>query len=252
MIEFGGLNLRVSNSALASICIHPLRPFQSPSIHPNRFHQIHFYETMSKANEERAVGADNDAKQPTSPPALQLNFSPFPVLNTDRLILRETKMTDVEQVFYLRSEPRLQTYVDRDPTASLDEAREFVQTIIDDVSNNVGIQWAIALKGQDDTMIGSIALWRIDRRNYRAELGYVLHPEHQGKGLMQEAIKAVIDYGFQKGLHSLEANINPGNLASQRVLERAGFVKEAHFRENFFYNGRFVDSVIYSLLTPFR
>jgi ribosomal-protein-alanine N-acetyltransferase len=183
---------------------------------------------------------------------LEVNFSPFPVLTTDRLVLRKTTMNDVEAVFFLRSEPELQKYIDRDPAQSVDEAKAFIQLITDNLDNNVGVSWAITLK-DEDAMIGSIAIWRIDKGNYRAEIGYVLHPAYQGKGLMHEAMQTIIDYGFREmKLHSLEANINPDNLASQKVLERAGFVKEAYFRENYYYNGKFIDSAIYSLLTPYK
>ena len=66
---------------------------------------------------------------------------------------------------------------------------------------------------------------------------------------MQEAIKAVITYAYtETTLHSIEANINPDNLASANLLEKNGFKKEAHFRENFYYNGKFLDSLIYSLV----
>lgn len=183
---------------------------------------------------------------------LQVNFSPFPVITTERMILRQTVMTDVEEVYFLRSDATLQTYIDRDPARSTDEAKAFIQMITDNLDNNVGISWAMTLKGEDKLM-GSIAIWRIDREHYRGEIGYVLHPAYQGRGLMHEAMRAVLDYGFRHmKLHSIEANINPGNMSSQRVLERAGFVREAYFKENYFYNGRFLDSAIYSLLTPFR
>ena len=83
----------------------------------------------------------------------------------------------------------------------------------------------------------------------RAELGYSLITPHQGQGLLAEALNRVMEYGFgTMNLHSVEANINVGNAASEAVLIRAGFVKEAHFRENFFYAGQFHDSVIYSKL----
>ena len=66
---------------------------------------------------------------------------------------------------------------------------------------------------------------------------------------MMEAAKKTIDFGFREmGLHSIEANINPNNLRSTKMLEKCGFVKEAHFRENYYYDGKFLDSVIYSLL----
>jgi ribosomal-protein-alanine N-acetyltransferase len=60
-----------------------------------------------------------------------------------------------------------------------------------------------------------------------------------------------LKYGFNTvGLHSIEANIAPENIASARLLEKAGFVREAYFRENLFFNGRFLDTVIYSILAP--
>lgn len=183
---------------------------------------------------------------------LELNFSPFPVLTTDRLVLRKTKIEDAEEVFIMRSDPELLRYVDRDPAKTIDEARSFIQLITDNLDNNVGVSWAMTLK-DSDRMIGSIAIWRIDKENHRGEIGYVLLTEYQGKGLMLEAIQAVADYGFKEmKLHSLEANINPDNLASQNVLERAGFVREAYFRENYHYNGKFIDSAIYSLITPYK
>jgi ribosomal-protein-alanine N-acetyltransferase len=68
---------------------------------------------------------------------------------------------------------------------------------------------------------------------------------------MHEALKAILDYGFQEmGLHSVEANVNPSNLASIRLLEKNHFIREAYFRENYFYDGRYIDSAIYSLLNP--
>lgn len=64
-------------------------------------------------------------------------------------------------------------------------------------------------------------------------------------------MKSVLDYGFkQLNLHSVEANINKMNNASRNLLEKFGFVKEAHFKENFYFNGTYLDSVIYSLINP--
>lgn len=181
---------------------------------------------------------------------LEVNFSPFPILVTERLVLREMTMDDADVTFFLRSDAEVIKYVDRAPAQSVDEAKAFIQMVADNRTKNTGISWAITLKG-DDKMIGNVALWRLDLPNYRAEIGYVLHPEQQGKGIMLEAAEAIIHYGFyEMQLHSIEANINPGNIASQRLLERIGFEKEAYFKENYYYDGRFLDSAIYSLLTP--
>jgi ribosomal-protein-alanine N-acetyltransferase len=143
-------------------------------------------------------------------------------------------------------------YVDRKPCESEEEAAAFIRMITDNLDNNNGISWAITTHDSDE-MIGSIAIWRIVKEHYRGELGYVLLPDYQRKGLMHEALNAVIAYGFtDMGLHSLEANINPDNAASQKVLERHGFVREAYFKENYYSNGRFLDSAIYSLITPHK
>lgn len=77
----------------------------------------------------------------------------------------------------------------------------------------------------------------------------MLNSSQQQQGIMFEAIQKVTAFGFDSmKLHSIEANINPENMASKKLLEKAGFTKEAHFKENYFFNGRFIDSAIYSLL----
>ena len=83
----------------------------------------------------------------------------------------------------------------------------------------------------------------------RGEIGYALKPEYWGKGFMTEALKTIIDFGFHKmNLHSIEANVNPKNQKSKKLLKRLGFRKEAYFRENYLFEGKFLDSEIYSLL----
>ena len=112
-----------------------------------------------------------------------------------------------------------------------------------------GISWGIFKKENPELKIGNIGLFKIFHEHYRAEIGYMLQPEEQQKGIMYEALCAIIEYGFnQMKLHSIEANINPDNIASQQLLEKAGFVREAYFRENYYFGGRFIDSAIYSLL----
>ena len=179
---------------------------------------------------------------------LEVNFNPFPTLTTERLVLRQARLDDANEIFFLRSDPQVMKYLDKAPAQSLDEAVQFVQLLTESVNNNTAVYWAITLKGSHK-MIGNIAIWRIVKEHYRAEIGYTLYPEHHGNRIMSEAMTAVIDYAFNTmKLHSIEANINPENTASQKLLERHGFVREAYFKENYYFNGRFLDSVIYSLV----
>ena len=158
-------------------------------------------------------------------------------------------MNDAERIFFFRSDLRVLQYLDKAPAKSIDEATAFIERIKKDQQSNNGILWGITLK-DDPTLIGTIGFWRIEKEHYRVEIGYQLHPEEQGKGLMQEAIQEVLQYGFATmKLHSVEANVNPSNAASIKLLEKNGFVREGYFRENYYYDGKFLDSAIYSLVS---
>nr|WP_294947830.1 GNAT family N-acetyltransferase [uncultured Mucilaginibacter sp.] len=180
---------------------------------------------------------------------LDVNLHPFPVINTPRLTMRALNLTDAEAAFAMRSNPEVMKYIDRPPAKSIDEAISWINLIHDLHQKNEGVLWVLSLHNSDD-MIGSIGIWQIDKINQRAEIGYMLNTQHQGKGYMQEALIEAIKYAFEGiGLHSIEANVNPGNQASIKLLERTGFVREAYFKENYYYDGKFLDSAIYSLIT---
>ncbi len=179
---------------------------------------------------------------------LEVNFSPFPTLETERLVLREVTDNDVQDLFVLRSSTDMMKFIDRPLATELNDAQKLIDIIKDLLSKNEGITWAISLKGED-RMIGTFGFWRIDKAHYRTEIGYLLHKDYWGKGIMQEAMETGINYAFNTlGVHSIEANINPNNAASIKIAERNGFVKEAHFKEDYYYNGKFLDSAIYSLV----
>lgn len=182
---------------------------------------------------------------------LQINFNPFPVLETERLVLRRIAEQDVAEIFFLRSDENVMRYIDRPRVTTQQEALAMIEKFWKLELENEGINWAISLK-ERSKLIGTISLFNFVTEHYRGELGYILHPEYQGKGIMQEAVKQALDYGFgHLGLHSIEANVNPDNNASIKVLERNKFVREAYFKENYFYDGKFMDTAVYSLLTPY-
>jgi ribosomal-protein-alanine N-acetyltransferase len=180
---------------------------------------------------------------------LQPNFNPFPELSTERLILRRITTGDTNEIFKLRSDERVMKYIDKERAASIKDAEIFFNLINDSANANSGITWAITLKQSPDKMIGNIGFWRLIKEHYRAEIGYMLHPDFWNKGIMKEALAAAIDFGFnQMKLHSIEAQINTGNTASAHILESVGFIKEAHFKENYFFQGIFSDTIVYSKL----
>ncbi|MEC5165492.1 ribosomal-protein-alanine N-acetyltransferase [Flavobacterium sp. PL11] len=179
---------------------------------------------------------------------LSVNFSPFHNLETKRLLLRRVNNNDVKEVLALRSNPETMKFIPRPLLINDQDALAHIAMIDFKIDNNEGINWAITLKGSDK-LIGLIGHYRIKEQHYRAEIGYMILPEYNGKGIVTEAVNAAVIYGFDvMHLHSIEAIIQPANLASAKVLEKSGFVKEAHLKENEYYDGRFIDSVIYSIV----
>jgi ribosomal-protein-alanine N-acetyltransferase len=179
---------------------------------------------------------------------LEINFHPFQNLETERLMLRRISNDDVNEVLSLRGNPETMKYIPRPLANNEEDVLAHIALIEEKIVNNTGINWGITIKG-NSKLIGVIGHYRIQPENHRAEIGYMILPEYSGKGITTEAIKVVIAYGFeQMNLHSIEAIIDPQNIASERVLQKNGFVKEAHILENELWDGKFWDTVIYSLL----
>ena len=177
-----------------------------------------------------------------------INFEPFPILETDRLVLRRIDDNDAPQIFKLRSDPEVMKFVPRPLATTIGDAKEHIANINAKIAKNDGINWAITLKGTID-FIGIIGHFCIKKEHFRSEVGYMLLPEFHGNGIMSEALAVVMTYGFNElKLHSVEAIIGPENYASAKVLENNGFIKEAHFIENEYFEGKFLDTVVYSKL----
>jgi ribosomal-protein-alanine N-acetyltransferase len=152
----------------------------------------------------------------------------------------------------LRSNKEVMKYINRPLTLTVEDAEKWIGVIIESLQKNEGITWSICLKEAPLELVGSIGLWRIEKENHRAEIGYMLEPFLQGKGIMYEALQKVVDYGFREmKVHSIEGHIDPRNIASGKLLEKGGFVREAYFKENYYLGGAFADTAVYSLLTSY-
>jgi ribosomal-protein-alanine N-acetyltransferase len=177
---------------------------------------------------------------------LSLNFTPFPNLETERLSLRRVIQNDADAILELRSKAETMKYIPKPLLKTTADAMEHIAMIDSKIEKHEGINWGITLKN-NSKLIGIIGFYRIKPEHFRAEIGYMLLPAFKGKGFISEAVNRVLNYGFiEMNLHSIEGITDPDNLASAQVLLKNGFVKEAHLKENEFYQGRFLDTVIYS------
>ncbi|MFO0758969.1 MAG: GNAT family N-acetyltransferase [Byssovorax sp.] len=177
-------------------------------------------------------------------------FDPFPTIETPRLVLREITQDDAPAFLAVRSDPEVMRYWSSAPVTSIEPIREAINQVIEGVRAGSSIRWAIADKSTG-AFLGSGGFWRWEKKHLRAEIGYDLGSAHWGKGLATEALGAMIRFGWDvMKLHSVEANVDPRNRASTRVLEKLGFVQEGLLRENFMVEGQLTDTAIYSLLAP--
>lgn len=178
---------------------------------------------------------------------LNLNFSPFPILTTERLILRQPAIEDRNETFFMRTDEGVNKYVDRPRPGSVDEAEQFIQKLIDGINKNEWIAWVISLKN-DPRLIGSTCLWNISPGDERAEIGFELHPGHQHKGIMQEALLKTLDYGFNTmNLKTIDGWVHEQNNRSIKILEKNNFTRDYEMENKMAGKDYFKNMHIYAL-----
>lgn len=158
-----------------------------------------------------------------------INFSPFPILTTERLTLRQLSVDDQQDILTLRSDPEINKYLDRAPSKTLDDALSFINMINDFIQRNKSIYWVISFKDSKKVM-GTICLFDFSKENNSCEIGYELMPKFQGQGIMKEATAAVIDYAFHTlQVQKIIAFTHNENLNSTKLLTKFNFsrTKEA-------------------------
>jgi ribosomal-protein-alanine N-acetyltransferase len=183
---------------------------------------------------------------------LNLALAEFPVLETERLVLRQVTAGDTEAIFRMMADPRVTRYLGMAPFTTLDEATRRVQMFESEFQSRSGLAWAVTQRA-DGQFMGICRYTRFDTYHSRAVIGYLLSQQWWGQGVMPEAVSAAVGYGFTRlGLHSVQADIDPANTQSHRLLEKLGFVQEGLFRESFYipHEGRFGDSAVFSVLQP--
>lgn len=177
-----------------------------------------------------------------------MTFTPFPTLETERLLLRKLRSEDAADVFIMRSDPLVMQYIPRPLAITVEDAAAVIQMMSDFLEKGEKINWGITLK-PTDKVVGMIGYVNFMPEHFRAEVGYSLARTWHRQGIMREALLAVLKYGFeQMNLHSIEAITDADNSASGSLLLSTGFVQEAFFTEDFYYNGQFRNSIHYGLL----
>lgn len=173
---------------------------------------------------------------------------PQPELSSLRLRLRESREDDAPALFAIHSDPQVMRYWSCPAWTRPAQAEQKLAEIRRQRRELDILVWAIA-DARSDLLIGSSAVFAMNLEQGRAEIGYSLHRDWQGRGLASEALRMILRHLFDgMGLRRIEADIDPRNLASCRLVERLGFVREGTLRERWQVNGECADSALYGLL----
>lgn len=178
---------------------------------------------------------------------MPFHFSPFPQLLTEHLFLRHLIGKDDEQVFALRSDDTVNRFLDRPRAQSIEEARDFIKKINSGITADQWIFWAICFR-EELRLIGTICLWNFSEENRQAEIGYELLPDFHHKGIMQEAMGKVMEFGFSTlGLNRIEAWTVKQNIPSIKILEHNHFARDFKAESAINHAVEGPDRVVYSL-----
>lgn len=178
-----------------------------------------------------------------------IDFTCFPTIETKNLLLRRMDQNDVNDLFEMRNDPRMNEYTNTKVEESLDETQAYIDKMGKGVDDKKWIIWAIEHK-QSNKVIGSISIWNINKEEKSGELGYGIIPAYQGQGLMRESLLSVIDYGFNvMKLKILDAYTEENNSNSIKLLEKCEFIEVNRVDEEGDFKNQVYRMVVYRLLS---
>ena len=172
----------------------------------------------------------------------------LPTLTSSRLQLRWLDDRDVAELFAIFSNPQVMRYWSSAPWTDEAAGIQLIESVRRNFAAGSLYQWGVARRN-DDAIIGTCTLANVDAPNRRAEIGFALRHDHWGKGYMFEATSTLLRFAFEQlALHRMEADIDPRNEASIRLIQRLGFQREGYLRERWLVGEEINDTILYGLL----
>ncbi len=171
------------------------------------------------------------------------------MLETTRFFLREFVKEDWKAVHAYASQKMVSQYQPWGPN-SVEETQQYIMDVLDQQFDQPRTSYTFAVVWKEtDRVIGAGELSALDITNQIGEIGYILHPDHWGKGIAKEVALLLIEFGFkEKQLHRISASCDPQNIGSRKVLEKAGLSQEGLLRQNLRMKEGWRDSLLYSIL----
>lgn len=168
-------------------------------------------------------------------------FTAFPVLETERLLLRDVAHEDLEMIYQFNADPQTLRFVPRDPYTDRLQAIEKIAGFHQGYRNRQGVWWTFTLK-ETGELLGYGGLFDIANEGTKAEIGYGILQKHWGQGYMSEAVAEMTRFGLEDlGLQRLFGRVDPANTASGLILAKLGYEKEGCLRCDMYARGEFFD-----------
>jgi ribosomal-protein-alanine N-acetyltransferase len=175
-------------------------------------------------------------------------FEKNPILETNRLILRRLEVLDAEDYFSVLSDPETIQHTSWNLFQTVEDSSMYLKVIDEKYQRRQAFHWGIIEK-ESKMLIGRVAFISFDEVNDRTEIGYVISKLYWNKGLVPEAARELIKYGFNElGANRIEARCNEDNIGSERVMQKAGMKFEGILREQLKMKGKYKNKKIYSIL----
>jgi ribosomal-protein-alanine N-acetyltransferase len=177
------------------------------------------------------------------------DFGSFPLLETERLVLRRLSPDDADGMHVLFGDPEVLRFLTRPPILSREEGEQSIAWFNNRLAQAEGVEWAITLPAEGGRFIGITGWGDWNRTDRRVDMGWAIQRQHWGRGYATEAARAVIAWCFGNlDVHRVTADCTDGNIASETVMRKCGFTHEGTFRESCWEHGRFVDIKYFGLL----
>lgn len=178
---------------------------------------------------------------------LSSHLQTFPVLETDRLVLRQLEQRDAKDIYLFLADEETMRFYDP-PITRFEQAEKSILRHQRRFLDREAIRWGITLKGEDKVIGNCGYSW--DAANFSAVLSYILAKPYWNRGIMTEALTAILSFGFEScHLHRIEAHVALPNQASARVLRKMGFQEEGRLRDRLYVDGQFYDELGFSLIS---
>jgi [ribosomal protein S5]-alanine N-acetyltransferase len=180
---------------------------------------------------------------------LQIDLKPYATLKTNRLVLRQVQTDDAADIFNIRGSETAMQHIKRPLTKNISDAVNHIKILQDLFEKNEAINWGICPINNPKKVMGIIGIFGINKDNYSAEIGYMLHPDFWRQGIMKEILPVVSNIGLQDlKLNRLEAVVLTDNLPSAALLKKCGYSFEGTVREVILWDAQYWSIFKYSLL----